>query len=86
MSLINKLNYYGKNKIPFFFIISYDLSSYEVIPIKNIPDDILFNINQNNNINKKKKLCIDKPKYSEYSRDIATEAVVTNIIIGHVIC
>lgn len=46
--LEKKLNTYGKNKTPVFFIINYDLSEYEVVPLDSL-EDIFYEINQNPN-------------------------------------
>ena len=45
MKLKEILNNYGSKKEPFFFMISYDLKNYEVIPLKDIPKDIQYKIN-----------------------------------------
>ncbi|MCK5294001.1 MAG: aminodeoxychorismate synthase component I [Arcobacteraceae bacterium] len=47
MTLKEKLNYYGAKKEPFFFTISYDLSSWDVISLSKLPDDILYSIDDN---------------------------------------
>lgn len=44
MNLKDKLNYYGKNKIPFICIISYDLTSWNVLPLETLEDDICYEI------------------------------------------
>jgi len=81
LSFIKDINYYGKNKTPFFFIISYDLSNYEVISLENIPNDILYNINQNNNKTKKSKISIKKHAYLAYSNKFDT--IISNIKMGN---
>ncbi len=48
MTLQQTLNTYGKNKTPIFFIINYDLSEYEIIPLDSL-EDISYEINQNPN-------------------------------------
>jgi len=63
MNLILKdiLNKYGSQKEPFFFLISYDLKNYVVQPLKDLDEDIQFEINEkvsskiHENINLSKK-------------------------------
>ena len=40
------MNHYGGLKKPFLFIISYDLSSYDIIPLDKLPDNIKYSINE----------------------------------------
>jgi len=47
LKLEDKLNFYGEKKEPFFFIINYDKTKYEVLPLKELPDNIKFNISNN---------------------------------------
>ncbi|WP_419767536.1 aminodeoxychorismate synthase component I [Arcobacter sp.] len=42
--LINQLNNYGSSKEPFFFMISYDLKNYFLKPLKDLPQDIKYEI------------------------------------------
>lgn len=42
MNLQSKLNHLGSIREPFFFCISYDLSMWDVIPLKDLPNDIQF--------------------------------------------
>lgn len=42
--LIKKLNDYGSLKEPFFFMISYDLSKYCIKALKDLPEDIKYDI------------------------------------------
>ena len=44
MDFKEQLNFYGEKKEPFFFITNYDNSEYEVIPLKDISDDIQFTL------------------------------------------
>ena len=81
MDLISKLNYYGKNKTPFFFIISYDLKSYDVIPLSNLPQNILYNINDNPTTNKNNLLKIIKPNYEQYQKKF--NSIINNIKQGN---
>jgi len=50
LNLEEQLNFYGEKKEPFFFIINYDRSEYEVIPLSQLPKNIKYNITENNNI------------------------------------
>ena len=45
MNLKEQLNFYGEKKEPFFFIINYNKTDYEVIPLKNLPNTIQYQIN-----------------------------------------
>lgn len=45
MSLISELNSYGKNKKPFFFIINFDMTKWDIVALENMPSDILYSIN-----------------------------------------
>lgn len=56
MNLQEKLNYFGKNRVPFFFLIGYDLTSWEVIPLQSLPQDIKYSINSTNKFQKSIKL------------------------------
>ena len=49
MNLKEQLNFYGEKKEPFFFIINYDTSLYEVIALKDLPDNIKYEITENRN-------------------------------------
>lgn len=44
-TLQEQLNYYGSLKEPFFFMVSYDLKQFEVIPLKFLPSNIKYEIN-----------------------------------------
>ena len=48
LSLKSQLNYYGKNKKPFFFIINYNMTQWDIIELSNIPSDISYSINASN--------------------------------------
>ena len=81
MDLITRMNYYGKNKIPFFFIISYDLSSFEIISLDKLPNNIKYNINKNNISKTKSKLSIIKPNFKQYEKKFNT--IISNIKSGN---
>jgi len=51
LNLIDSLNLYGKKNQPFFFIISYDKTQWEIIPLDRLKDDILYDID-NQTLNK----------------------------------
>lgn len=44
MNFVQSLNYYGKNKIPFLFLISYDKKDYNIIPLKELKSNIKYSI------------------------------------------
>lgn len=48
MTLKQQLNFYGEKKEPFFFIINYDTTQFEVIPLEKLPNDIQFQISEKN--------------------------------------
>jgi len=47
VNLKEKLNYYGSKKEPFFFIINYDMSKYDLIPLDSLPNNITYKITKN---------------------------------------
>jgi len=47
LNLQEQLNFYGEKKEPFFFIINYDKSQYEVIALNKLPNNIKFQISEN---------------------------------------
>ncbi len=49
MNLKEQMNFYGSKKEPFLFIINYDMSSYDIIPLDSIPKDIKYKINITDN-------------------------------------
>jgi para-aminobenzoate synthetase component 1 len=68
--LKNILNKYGSLKEPFFFTISYDLSKFYVKPLKDLPKDIEFEINEkvSSKITKKQKIEKYPISYEEYKK------------------
>jgi len=62
------MNHFGGLKKPFLFIISYDLSTYEIIPLDQLPSNIQYSIKDldSKNITKKEKLIKTPIKYSKY--------------------
>jgi len=68
--LKDRLNKLGSIKEPFFFTISYDLSKFYVKPLKELPKDIIFEINEkvSSKISKKQKIEKDPISYEEYRK------------------
>lgn len=68
-SLQEKLNFYGSLKEPFFFMLSYDLTQGVVKPLKNLPDNIKYEINDNVRASKEylevKKFPMNYKKYQK---------------------
>lgn len=60
MDLKNRLNYYGSLKEPFIFVISYDLSKFYIKPLKELPSQIKFEINNKTEIRSKIKKKLKK--------------------------
>jgi para-aminobenzoate synthetase component I len=60
------LNNYGSEKEPFFFMVSYDLSKYEVIKLSEIPKDIKYSFNSLSNSSKNKILQYEKINFKKY--------------------
>lgn len=67
MTLKEKLNSYGKQREPFFFCISYDLSQWEVIKLSSLSNDIKYQLDnihiKSNNLIKLEKDFISKNEY-----------------------
>ncbi len=66
--LISLLNNYGSLKEPFFFAISYDLSNFYVKPLKELPSDIKYEMNENISSKSTHKIELNKYPlfYEEY--------------------
>lgn len=47
MNLQEQLNFYGEKKEPFFFIVNYDKTDYEVIALKDLPSTIQYSLSEN---------------------------------------
>lgn len=64
------LNTYGSLKEPFLFVISYDLSKYYVKPLKDLPAQIKYEINQkvSSKVLKKEKIPKNPLSFSEYKK------------------
>jgi para-aminobenzoate synthetase component 1 len=81
LNLKEKLNYYGAQKEPFFFTISYNLKNWEVIPLKEMPNDISYAINNSQKSKHKNVLEIQKISLEEYK--IKFDKVIKNIEAGN---
>jgi para-aminobenzoate synthetase component 1 len=64
LDLQSTLNHFGTQKEPFFFCISYNLDSWDVISLKNLPSNIQFSIDSVVQKESKKKIKIDKKPIS----------------------
>ncbi|RXK12502.1 aminodeoxychorismate synthase component I [Halarcobacter mediterraneus] len=64
------LNYYGSLKEPFLFIISYDLTEFYVKPLKELPEDIKYEIKEkvSSKIDKKEELTKYPISFKEYKK------------------
>ncbi len=73
-ALINTINKYSKNKTPFFFLISYNLKKYDIIPLNRLcklNKDIKVSINKKNNfLNKKATNVYVKDKNTKDSLEL----------------
>lgn len=68
MNLEEQLNFYGEKKEPFFFIINYDKSEFEVIPLNELPKNIKLNISENKNtINHNESLEKNHINFDDYN-------------------
>jgi len=81
MNLRDKLNHFGKHKIPFFFIISYDKKDWDIFPLDSLPKDILFDINQKNNQSHNLKLTKNPISFFNYEKMF--NKVIQNIKAGN---
>lgn len=70
MRLKKLLNRYGKDNIPFFFMISYDLKDFVVEPLSSLDKDIEFILDNSvlKNSNKNINIIKDKPSFKEYEK------------------
>ena len=55
-----KLNKFGKEKEPFLFVLSYDLSKYYIQKLSQLPSDIKFEINSKESLNSKSESKLKK--------------------------
>ena len=69
MNLKEKLNFYGSKKEPFLFIINFDLSNFDIIPLKNLPNNIKYSINNQKESKKHNKQITKLPiPFIEYKK------------------
>ena len=73
------LNEYGSLKEPFLFIISYDLSNYYIKPLKELPTEIKYEINEkvSSKLSKKEELKKYPISFLEYKKSF-------DILQGHI--
>ncbi len=75
------MNRYGGLKKPFLFIIGYDMSSYDIIPLDSIPNDIDYSINNDTYSNT--KITLDKTPISYEDYLSKFQAIQTEIRNGN---
>lgn len=77
------LNKYGSSKEPFFFMISYDLKNYEILPLKNLPKNVQFELSEKCNSKKDEKIQLEKfpISFEEYKKKFDT--LQNNILEGN---
>lgn len=67
------MNHLGGLKKPFLFIISYDLSSYEIIPLDQLPNDISYQINTNiSSQNKNIDISLKPMEFNDYKQKFSS--------------
>ena len=83
MKLKNLLNKYGSCNEPFFFLISYDLKNYVVQPLKQLDEDIKFEINEkvSSKITQNVKLEKEPISFNNYKKKF--DAIQENIKEGN---
>jgi para-aminobenzoate synthetase component 1 len=77
--LKDKLNYYGSIKEPFLFIVDFDISSFDVITLKNLPNNIKYSINNTS------KFCKHSLKLSKYPIDFNTYKTQFDKVQNHIL-
>lgn len=82
-SIFNKMNELGAAKVPFFFMIDFLKEKGEVIPLSELNNDILFEVNssQKKSINKKIKFEKFPLNYEDYLKRF--EVVHQNLLFGN---
>lgn len=69
MNFIEKLNFYGEKKEPFFFITNYHKTEFEVVPLSKLPNNIQYTLSNNAKINiHHTKLEKKYTSFKEYSK------------------
>ncbi|MDH5717559.1 MAG: aminodeoxychorismate synthase component I [Spirochaetia bacterium] len=92
--MLKEMNTLGAKKVPFFFIIDFEIKNPIIVPLEKInPDEILYKINEKNNYEKinqldkpekqKEKIILKKypPAFTEYKK--AFHKVIENQIAGN---
>ncbi|AXX93373.1 aminodeoxychorismate synthase component I [Malaciobacter molluscorum LMG 25693] len=77
------LNKNGSESEPFFFMISYDLTKYEIIKLNQLPKDINFELSDDKSIFSSKKIGIEKFPLDFKSYKIAFDKIQKNIKEGN---
>jgi len=74
VTLKKKLNHLGEKREPFLFIISYDLSQYEIIPLSELPSDIFFKVEKGNIVRNKHHIKLEKNpiEFEQYEQKFQT--------------
>ncbi|PPK61697.1 para-aminobenzoate synthetase component 1 [Malaciobacter marinus] len=75
----DELNKNGSDKEPFFFMISYDLSRYEIYKLNELPNDIKFELSKNSNFK-----TLEKISLSKFPVDYSTYKKAFNSIQNHI--
>lgn len=83
MNLKDTLNHYGSLKEPFFFLISYDLKSFHIEPLKDLAEDIKYEIKEKSSskLNNKHELIKYPLSFIEYEKKF--NKVFSNIQEGN---
>jgi para-aminobenzoate synthetase component 1 len=74
-----ELNKNGSLNEPFFFMISYDLSRYEIYKLNELPNDIKFELSKNSNFK-----TLEKISLSKFPVDYSTYKKAFNSIQNHI--
>lgn len=81
------LNFYGEKKEPFFFITNYNKTEFEVLPLNELPKDIIFQISDNPKVihhnTKLTKKHIDFKKYSQKFNLLKNEIINGNTYLAN---
>lgn len=88
ITAVRKMNYYGKNKIPFLFIIDFEMKKPIVLPLSEIKsNEILYDINgqknHNGNLELNKKIVFKKYPISFQKYKIAFNKIQKHLYEGH---
>jgi para-aminobenzoate synthetase component 1 len=81
LSFVEKLNKLGSQCEPFFFMINYEMSDYEIIPLALMPDNIKYSFQQEKISNTNKKLDFKPPSLQDYTYKF--NSVINNIKKGN---